>query len=61
MTMAGNLKLSLTERIVLANQLRILEAVDPDEAKSYQHQRDALERGYESNTRNWRPPSPTTA
>ena len=45
--MTTKLKLSLTERIILANQLRILEAVDPDEAKFYQHQRDALERGYE--------------
>ncbi len=41
------LNLSLTERIILANQLRILERLDEGEAKYYSHLRDALERGYE--------------
>lgn len=43
----SRLTLSLSERIILANQLRILEAVDPDEAKSYAHIREALTNGYE--------------
>lgn len=43
----ARLTLSLTERIILANQLRILEAVVPDEAKDYAHMREALTSGYE--------------
>ena len=41
------MKLSMTERIILANQLAILEAVDVDEAEHHAHLREALERGYE--------------
>lgn len=41
------MKLSRTERWVLANQYRILEALYPDEAGTFAEHRAALERGYE--------------
>ncbi|KAB0459776.1 YfbU family protein [Agrobacterium radiobacter] len=45
--MADDLKLSKLDRIFLVNQLRVLEALYPDEASSLSVQREALERGYE--------------
>jgi uncharacterized protein YfbU (UPF0304 family) len=45
--MATKLKLSLVERGILANQLRILELLDKGEAKYYAHVRDAITSGYE--------------
>ena len=42
-----NLALTRVERLILSNQLRILEALYPDEAKEYAIQREAFERGYE--------------
>ncbi len=41
------MKLSKAERYSLSNQLRILEALYPDEAEDLAVQREALERGYE--------------
>jgi uncharacterized protein len=41
------MNLTRFERLMLANQLQILEAVNPDEAESYAYQREALEEGYE--------------
>jgi uncharacterized protein YfbU (UPF0304 family) len=41
------MKLSRVERWMLVNQMRILEALYPDEAKSISEQREALEEGYE--------------
>jgi uncharacterized protein len=41
------MKLSRVERWMLVNQMRILEALYPDEAKSIAEQREALEAGYE--------------
>ncbi len=41
------MQLSRVERWMLSNQLRILEALYPDEAKSLAEQRVSLERGYE--------------
>lgn len=38
--------LSRTERIILANQARILQALDPDEAEHWQQVRTVLEHGY---------------
>lgn len=38
--------LSLTERVIIANQFKILEKLYPDEAKYYAIQRKALEAGY---------------
>lgn len=35
------------ERLILTNQMRILEALYPDEAESIAVQREAIERGYE--------------
>ena len=43
------MNLTRLERYRLANQLRILEALYPDEAEDYAIQREALERGYEFN------------
>lgn len=40
-------KLSRLERLFLSNQMRILEALYPDEANSIAVRREALERGYE--------------
>lgn len=45
--MTDELKLTKLDRVVLVNQLRILEALYPDEATSFSVQREALERGYE--------------
>jgi len=45
--MANDLKLTKLDRIFLTNQLRIMEALYPDEAKDFAIQREALERGYE--------------
>jgi uncharacterized protein YfbU (UPF0304 family) len=41
------MKLSRTERWILANQFRILEKLYPDEADSYAKSRETLECGYE--------------
>src|SRR3954468_5735854 len=41
------LKLTRTERWILANQYRILEALYPDEAKRLAEYREAIEHGYE--------------
>lgn len=41
------LKLSLQERIILSNQYRILEALYPDEADSFQKMRKIVDIGYE--------------
>ncbi len=40
-------KLTRLERLFLSNQMRILEALYPDEASSISTQREAIERGYE--------------
>ena len=45
--MSNELKLNTLERIFLVNQLRILEALYPNEADQLSLQREALERGYE--------------
>ena len=45
--MSTELKLSKLERIILTNQLKILEALYPDEATQLSVQREGLERGYE--------------
>tara|TARA_R110002126_G_scaffold291767_1_gene457298 strand:+ start:115645 stop:116196 length:552 start_codon:yes stop_codon:yes gene_type:complete len=46
--MAGeNPKLSRMERVFLSNQMRILEALYPDEADGIATRREAIERGYE--------------
>ena len=41
------MKLTRTERWMLSNQYRILEALYPSEAQGYAHIRDAIESGYE--------------
>src|SRR5437016_2554123 len=41
------MKLSRFERWMLANQYRILEKIDPDEAQHYAEARQAFENGYE--------------
>jgi uncharacterized protein YfbU (UPF0304 family) len=41
------MKLSLVERVILANQFEILALVKPTEAKYYQYKQRALECGYE--------------
>ena len=41
------MQLSRVERWILSNQLRILEALYPDDAGSLAEQRTSLERGYE--------------
>lgn len=45
--MAEELTLSKRDRIFLVNQIRILEALYPEDAESLSVQREALERGYE--------------
>lgn len=45
--MSEELKLGKLDRIFLINQLRILEALYPEEASDLSVQREALERGYE--------------
>lgn len=40
--------LTKSERLILANQYRILTFVDPKNAKSYERAQEALESGYES-------------
>jgi hypothetical protein len=45
--MSADLVLSKLDRILLVNQLRILEALYPDEAADLGVQRESLERGYE--------------
>lgn len=45
------MKLSRVERLILANQYRILEALYPDEAESYANRREAIENGYEMHYR----------
>ena len=42
------MKLDQKDRYIIANQLKILEALYPDEAGSYAIQRTAFEEGYES-------------
>lgn len=42
------MKLDRKDRFIIANQLKILEALYPDEASSYAVQRTAFEEGYES-------------
>jgi uncharacterized protein YfbU (UPF0304 family) len=41
------MKLSRVERWMLVNQMRMLEALYPDEARSIAEHREALEQGYE--------------
>ena len=41
------MKLSPSERWILSNQLRILEALYPEDADSFAVQREAIEQGYE--------------
>jgi uncharacterized protein YfbU (UPF0304 family) len=41
------MNLTTTERWILSNQLRILEALYPDEARFLHQDREAIERGYE--------------
>lgn len=38
--------LSLKDRLIIANQLKILEKLYPDEAKDYSNHRKAIEQGY---------------
>lgn len=45
--MSDELKLTKLDRIFLVNQLRIMEALYPDEAPDISVHREALERGYE--------------
>ncbi|WP_417582901.1 YfbU family protein [Pelagibacterium sp.] len=45
--MAEEMRLTKLERMMLINQLRILEALYPDEAPELSRQREAFERGYE--------------
>jgi uncharacterized protein YfbU (UPF0304 family) len=45
--MATPIKLTRTERWILANQYQILEVLKPDEAEGFAEVRIALERGYE--------------
>lgn len=45
--MSDEMKLSKLDRIFLINQLRILEALYPDEAEELGVRREVLERGYE--------------
>lgn len=45
--MASDMKLTKFERVLLVNQLKILEALYPDEAEQLGVQREALELGYE--------------
>ena len=42
------MKFTPTERLILANQLQILEHVDYDQAPYYAYQRKALQSGYEA-------------
>lgn len=39
------MKLSKLERLILANQFKILEALYPDDAESYENNRKAIEEG----------------
>lgn len=41
------MELSKVERLIIANQYRILEKLDPDEAEGYARHRQALEDGYQ--------------
>lgn len=43
----NHLKLDFKDRLILANQYRILEKVDPENAESYKRVISILERGYE--------------
>jgi uncharacterized protein YfbU (UPF0304 family) len=43
------MKLTRAERWILSNQFRILEALYPDEAESFQKAREVVEEGYELN------------
>ena len=45
--MVSDMKFTKFERILLVNQLKILEALYPDEAEQLGIQREALEQGYE--------------
>jgi uncharacterized protein YfbU (UPF0304 family) len=45
--MADEIKFSRLDRLFLSNQMRILEALYPDEAEGIAVQREAIERGYE--------------
>lgn len=42
----GKLKLTKTERVILANQYRLLEALVPDEADYFAQRRQIVEKGY---------------
>lgn len=42
----GKLHLTKTERVILANQYRLLEALVPDEADYFAQRREIVERGY---------------
>jgi uncharacterized protein YfbU (UPF0304 family) len=41
-----NINLTKTERLILANQNRILAALYPDQAEGYKHRAEVLENGY---------------
>lgn len=41
------MKLTRTERLILVNQIQILEYLDPDQKEDLAYQRKALQRGYE--------------
>jgi len=43
----ATLQLSLKDRLVLSNQYRILECLDPGAVAKYRHSRDIVEQGYE--------------
>lgn len=45
------MQLTRIERLLLSNQLRILEALYPKEAQAFAHQREAIEWGYEHHYR----------
>ena len=42
------MRLTKTERLILANQYRILELLEPDNAESYEKIREGIEWGYEA-------------
>src|SRR6266550_8148719 len=42
----GKLKLTKTERVILANQYRLLEVLVPDEADYFAQRREIVEKGY---------------
>src|SRR5579862_8619340 len=42
----GRLKLSSAERVILANQFRILEILNPEEREEFVQKREIVEKGY---------------